>query len=59
MECLLKHVIKEKTEVTGRQGIRGKQLQDDLKRRKDTGYCKRKNYFTPAVKLALEQFMDL
>jgi hypothetical protein len=59
MECLLKHVIKENIEVKGRRGIRGKQLPDDLKERKDTGHCKRKHHFTPSGKFVLEQFIGL
>jgi len=59
MECLLKHIIKGNTQVTGRRRIRGKQLLDDLKKRKDTGHCKREHHFTPSGKLALEKFMDL
>jgi hypothetical protein len=39
--CFLKHVIEGKikviTEVTGRQGRRGKQLLDGLKEREDPG----------------------
>ena len=59
MECLVKHVIKENIEVSGRRGIRGKQLLDDLKKRKDTGHCKRKHHFTPSGNLALKKFIDL
>jgi len=59
MECLLKHFIKENIEVTGRREIRGKQLLDHLKIRKDTGHCKRKHHFTPSGKLALKKCIDL
>jgi hypothetical protein len=52
MECLLKHVIKENMEVTGRRGLRSKQLLDDSKKRKDTGRCKRKYHFTSSGKFA-------
>jgi len=38
MEYLLKHVIKEDIEVTGRRRIRGKQLLDVLMKSKDTGH---------------------
>jgi len=33
--CLLKHVIEGKIEVTGRQGRRRKQLLDDLKKNRE------------------------
>jgi hypothetical protein len=38
--CLLKHVIEGKTDVTGRGGRRRKQLLGDIKEKK--GYCKLK-----------------
>jgi hypothetical protein len=35
--CLLKHVIEGRIEMTGRRGRRRKQLLDDLKKKEDTG----------------------
>ena len=61
--CLLKHVIKGKTgeiDVTGRRGVRRKQLLDDLKERR--GYRKLKGEAlcrTLCGELALERAMDL
>jgi len=34
MKCFLKHVIKENIEMTGRRGIRGKQLMNYFKEKK-------------------------
>ena len=41
--CFVKHVIEEKIEVTGKRGIRCKQLLDDIKETRGTGNSKSKN----------------
>jgi len=55
--CLLKHVIAWRIEVTGRRGRRGKQLLDDLK--ETTGNWKRKHWIALCGGLALDEAVGL
>jgi hypothetical protein len=48
-----------KIEVTERQGRRRKQPLDDLKKRADTGNCKRKHWIALCGEFTFEEATDL